>query len=57
MLSLWLEEGVEEADLEVKREVQQKKEEKKASCACGRTVCCGKHKNGQCSCYKGRERD
>ena len=26
-------------------------------CACGRTVCCGKHKNGQCACHKGRERD
>lgn len=29
------------------------------NCACGRTVCCGKHrKNGQCSCQKvGRQHD
>ena len=27
-------------------------------CNCGRTVCCGKHKNSQCACHqKGRERD
>ena len=27
-------------------------------CVCGRTVCCGKHKNGGCACHqKGRERD
>ena len=27
-------------------------------CACGRTVCCGKHKNGQCACSKeGRQHD
>ena len=30
--------------------------EEKASCACGRKVCCGKHKNGQCACHKGKER-
>lgn len=27
-------------------------------CACGRAVCCGKHKNGGCACHqKGREHD
>ena len=25
-------------------------------CACGRTVCCGKHHKG-CSCLKGKERE
>ena len=30
-----------------------KKGEKKSGCACGRKVCCGKHKNGQCACSKG----
>jgi len=33
------------------------KSEKKSGCACGRKVCCGKHKNCQCSCKKGKERD
>ena len=27
-------------------------------CVCGRTECCGKHKNGQCACKKeGRVHD
>ena len=25
---------------------------KEPECKCGRAVCCGKHKNGQCSCQK-----
>ena len=35
-----------------------KKTEEKSGCACGRKVCCGKHKSGHCSCRKkGLERD
>ena len=57
MLRLWIEEGIEEAEEEMKKKPQQKETET-TGCACGRAVCCGKHKNGQCACQKqGRERD
>ncbi len=49
MISLWLDEGVEEALDDMKKEESQKKK-KGTPCACGRAVCCGKHKRGQCSC-------
>ena len=26
--------------------------EEKSGCACGRKVCCGKHRNAKCSCRK-----
>ncbi len=35
-----------------------KKVEKEHKCACGRKVCCGKHKKGQCACgNRQKERD
>ena len=35
-----------------------KKKDQEQVCACGRKVCCGKHKNGQCSCQqRGREHE
>ena len=49
MISLWLDEGIEEALDDMKKEESQKKK-KGTPCACGRAVCCGKHKRGQCSC-------
>lgn len=56
MIALWFDEGVDEAAEEMKKETGKKKAKK--PCACGRTVCCGKHKNGQCSCKNtGKERD
>ena len=48
MLALWIDEGIEEAS----KEIEKNSEEKKEKCACGRAVCCGKHKNGQYSCQK-----
>lgn len=42
---------------ELEAEKKDAKEEKKSAleskCACGRKVCCGKHKNGRCACSKG----
>ena len=34
-----------------KQERKDLKEKKQTVCACGRKVCCGKNKNGQCSCH------
>ncbi len=50
-LGLWFEEdeNVLTKD-EAAKEVAKKKEKTEHKCACGRAVCCGKHKNGQCSC-------
>ena len=58
MISLWMDEGMDEASEDMKKD----KADKKASahgCACGRAVCCGKHKNGQCACQQkeGRTHD
>jgi len=49
MLTLWFEEGIEEAKEEIQKNNSRKE---RKQCACGRTVCCGKHKSGQCSCQK-----
>ena len=55
MLALWIEEGFKEAQKEMQENSKKKKEEK---CPCGRAVCCGKHKNGGCTCQRqGREHD
>ena len=41
-----------------KSETEKVKGKDKKVCACGRVVCCGKHKNCQCSYKKeGKERD
>ena len=57
MLHLWFEEGAEEAE-EEKVSSKKKKEDQEHPCACGRTVCCGKHKNAQCACQqRGREHE
>ncbi len=50
-ISLWLDEDEEEI-VEVpqkKKEITSKKTSAHKKCACGRAVCCGKHK-GQCHC-------
>lgn len=48
-LILFMDEGFEEAEAKKSERKQVEKEEHK--CACGRAVCCGKHKgNHQCSC-------
>ena len=55
-ICLWIDEGMEEAREEMKKNAEKK--ENDVRCACGRKVCCGKHKNGQCSYHKKeRERD
>ena len=41
----------------VQQEQKSNKAEHESHCACGRKVCCGKHKNGQCACHKGKERE
>ena len=54
-IGLWIDEGVEEAFEKEKEEA----DEKKTKCACGRAVCCGKHKGkGQCPCQNNsRQKD
>ena len=49
-LMLWFE-GEEEQE-ENNTDTAPKKEEEAPKCVCGRAVCCGKHKSGQCSCGK-----
>ena len=52
-LALWW----EEEDQQMEKNTDKKKTEEAPKCACGRKVCCGKHKNGQCACQqKGHER-
>ena len=49
--------GVEVVEARRKK-AEREKAKQKSGCACGRTVCCGKHKNGQCACQKkGRVRE
>ena len=53
-LALWLEEEEEQME----ENADKKKAQEAPKCACGRKVCCTKHKNGGCACQqKGRERD
>ena len=55
-VSLWLDEEMEEAQEEMKKNTGKKgKTGNDAKCACGRAVCCGKHKGGQCSCCKNQK--
>ena len=51
-LSLWLEEDedVLKKEEQAAEKVADEKEKTKHKCACGRAVCCGRHKNGRCSC-------
>ena len=50
-IALWLdeEEEVVETPRKKKEIVTSKKASERTKCACGRAVCCGKHK-GQCRC-------
>lgn len=58
MISLWMDEGMEEASQDTKKTEAEKRAPEDHKCACGRKVCCGKHKNGQCACAgKGRQHD
>jgi len=54
-LMLWLEEDEEQ---QMKKDEKEKENQEALKCACGRAVCCGKHKKGQCSCQnQKRERE
>ena len=51
MINLWMDEGMDEESKDMKKDkTDNKKTSTAEGCACGRAVCCGKHKNGQCSC-------
>ena len=50
-IALWIEEGFEEIEAEAsKKSIEKNKNKTVPGCDCGRAVCCGKHKKGQCSC-------
>ena len=56
-IALWIEEGFEEGETEMLKDAEKKKKKTVSECACGRAVCCGKHKNGQRSSQRAKERD
>ena len=52
MITLWMNEGMDEASQDMKKDKADKKTSTAHRCSCGRAVCCGKHKNSQCACQK-----
>ena len=55
-LSLWIDDEEGRIDEENKKKATASKVKESSKCACGRAVCCGRHKKGQCSCQNQKQR-